>query len=122
MLLSAQNSEYDLDEVLSSRSRLNEKIAATLSETTKKWGIQVLRAEIQELKTDNATSTAMLQQLEAERKSRAIVAEAEGTATATVRKATADREAAIFRAEGQAKALNIIAQSEKITLRLWLSL
>lgn len=105
--------EYDLDEVLSSRNMLNEKIAATLSTTTKKWGIQVLRAEIQELKTDNATSTAMLQQLEAERKSRAIAAEAEGTATATVRKAKADREAAICRAEGQAKALDIIAQSER---------
>jgi regulator of protease activity HflC (stomatin/prohibitin superfamily) len=105
--------ERDLDEVLSSRSQLNEKIAATLTETSQKWGIQVLRAEIQELKTDDATSTAMLQQLEAERRSRAIAAEAEGTATATIRKAKADREAAIYRAEGQAKALDIIAESER---------
>jgi regulator of protease activity HflC (stomatin/prohibitin superfamily) len=105
--------ERDLDEALSSRSQLNEKIASTLTETSKKWGIQVLRAEIQELKTDDATSTAMLQQLEAERRSRAIAAEAEGSATATIRKAKADREAAIFRAEGQAKALNIIAESER---------
>ena len=43
----------------------------------------------------------------------AIAAEAEGSATATIRKAKADREAAIFRAEGQAKALDIIAESEK---------
>ena len=105
--------ECDLDQVLSSRSQLNEKIAATLTETSQKWGIQVLRAEIQELKTDDATSTAMLQQLEAERKSRAIAAEAEGSATATIRKAKADREAAIFRAEGQAKALDIIAEAER---------
>jgi len=105
--------ERDLDEVLSSRSQLNERIASTLTETSKKWGIQVLRAEIQELKTDDATSTAMLQQLEAERRSRAIAAEAEGSATATIRKAKADREAAIFRAEGQAKALDIIAEAER---------
>ncbi|MCM8543523.1 MAG: SPFH/Band 7/PHB domain protein [Lentisphaeraceae bacterium] len=105
--------ERDLDQVLSSRSQLNERIASTLTETSQKWGIQVLRAEIQELKTDDATSTAMLQQLEAERRSRAIAAEAEGSATATIRKAKADREAAIFRAEGQAKALDIIAASER---------
>ena len=105
--------ERELDDVLSSRNQLNENIAATLTETSQKWGIQVLRAEIQELKTDDVTSTAMLQQLEAERRSRAIAAEAEGSATATVRKAKADREAAIFRAEGQAKALDLIAKAEQ---------
>ena len=103
----------DLDESLSARTQLNEKIVAALADTSTKWGIQILRAEIQELKTDDATSAAMLQQLESERRSRAIVAEAEGTASAVVRKAQADREAAIHRAEGQAKALSIIAGAEK---------
>ena len=102
----------DLDEALATRASLNETIVAGLTDTLKKWGIQILRVEIQELKTDDVTSAAMLQQLEAERKSRALSSEAEGQAEATIKEATADREAAIQRAEGQAKALEIVATAE----------
>ena len=80
--------EMDLDQALS-EEELNEKVTATLSLTSQKWGINILRAEIQELKTDNATTTAMLQQLEAERKSRAIVSEAIGSAEALIKNAEA---------------------------------
>lgn len=106
-----------LDEVLSARTRLNEAVVSKLSETSSKWGINILRAEIQELKTDDATSAAMLQQVDSERKSRAIFAEAEGQAKATIRKAEADKTAAILRAEGQAKALELTAEAERIYLK-----
>jgi len=106
-----------LDEVLSARTRLNEAIVSKLSETSKKWGISIIRVEIQELKTDDATSTAMLQQVDAERRSRAIVAEAEGQAHAITKTAAADKAAAIMRAEGQAKALELIATAEQIYLK-----
>ena len=55
----------------------------------------------------------MLQQLDAERKSRAAKLEAEGQARATIEKAKADREASILRADGQAKALELLATAEK---------
>lgn len=103
-----------LDEVLNARVKLNESIVSKLSDTCSKWGLNILRAEIQEVRTDDATSAAMLQQVDSERRSRAIAAEAEGQATATLRKAKADKEAAIMRAEGQAKALVLIAESERI--------
>lgn len=106
----------DLDDALSARSELNEAIVSGLSDTLRKWGVQLLRVEIQELRTDDATGAAMLQQLEAERRSRAIVSEAEGQAAATLRTAEAERDAAIARAEGQAKALQITAQAEKLYL------
>jgi regulator of protease activity HflC (stomatin/prohibitin superfamily) len=106
-----------LDEVLGARTRLNESIVSKLSETSKKWGISIIRAEIQELKTDDATSTAMLQQVDAERRSRAITAEAEGQAQAITKKAAADKAAAIMRAEGQAKALELIAAAEQTYLK-----
>ena len=85
-------------------------------DTLKKWGIQILRVEIQELRTDDQTSAAMLQQLEAERRSRALSSEAEGQAEATIKAATAARESSVQRAEGQAKALAIIATAERAYL------
>ena len=106
----------DLDEALATRASLNEAIVAGLVDTLKKWGIQILRVEIQELKTDDQTGKAMLQQLEAERRSRALSSEAQGQAAATIKAATADRESAVQRAEGQAKALNIIASAESAYL------
>lgn len=102
----------NLDELLSERQALNERIAAELSETAKKWGIQFTRVEIQELQTTDDTSKAMRQQMDAERKRRAVVAEAEGQATAEVRVAEAERDAAILRAEGLARALEITSAAE----------
>jgi len=52
----------ELDTVLSERHELNQKIAAQLSETAKKWGILFTRVEIQELRTAEDVSAAMLQQ------------------------------------------------------------
>lgn len=108
--------EMDLDQALSAREELNEKVTATLSLTSQKWGINILRAEIQELKTDNATTTAMLQQLEAERKSRAIVSEAVGSADALIKNAEAEKQALILRAEGVAKALKIVTEADNLYL------
>lgn len=103
----------DLDDALATRATLNERIVSGLSDTVKKWGIQILRVEIQELRTDDQTSAAMLQQLEAERRSRALSSEAEGQAQATVKNAAAEREAAVQMAEGMAKALELTAAAEK---------
>src|SRR5690606_24473125 len=91
----------------------NESIVSGLSDTLRKWGVQLIRIEIQELRTDDATGAAMLQQLEAERRSRAIVSEAEGRAAATLRIAVAERDAVIARAEGHARALEITTAAEK---------
>jgi regulator of protease activity HflC (stomatin/prohibitin superfamily) len=103
----------NLDEALAARAHLNERIVAGLVDTVNKWGIQILRVEIQELNTDDQTSKAMLQQLEAERRSRALSSEAEGQAEATIKAARADRESRVQRAEGQAKALGIVAAAER---------
>ena len=102
----------NLDELLAERTSLNERIASELSDTAKKWGIQFTRVEIQEIQTTEDTAQAMRQQMDAERKKRASVAEAEGSAIAEVKVAEAQRQAAILRAEGQAKALELTADAE----------
>ena len=102
----------ELDTVLSERHELNQKIAAQLSETAKKWGILFTRVEIQELKTAEDVSAAMLQQMDAERRRRAFVSEAEGKAAAQIKIAEAEKQAVVLRAQGRAKALALIAEAE----------
>ena len=107
----------ELDETLTNRTTLNERMAAGLSDTIRKWGLQLIRVEIQEIRTDGKTSEAMLQQLEAERRSRAIVSEAEGRSKEKRLLAEADRDAAIATAEGKAQAIQIVAKAEAAYLK-----
>jgi len=107
----------DLDAVLSERAQLNERISAQLSDTAKKWGVIFTRVEIQELTTDKKVSESMVKQMDAERRRRALVAEAEGQAEAAVKVAEAEKQAAILRAEGEAIAKAKIAEAERFYLK-----
>ena len=102
----------NLDELLAERQSLNERIASELAETARKWGIQFTRVEIQEIQTSEDTAVSMRQQMDAERRRRALVAEAEGSAEAEVRVAQAEKESVVLRAQGQAKAMEILAEAE----------
>lgn len=101
-----------LDQVLSERLQLNQRIAAQLSETAGKWGIAFTRVEIQELRYSDDTAMAMMQEMDAERKRRAKVAEAEGEAFAITKTAESEARAVLIRAEAQAQALKLISDAE----------
>lgn len=106
----------ELDNVLSARQSISESILANIAQTLGRWGIQLTSVELQEVKTDSATADAMRQQLEAERKSRAIAAQAKGEAEAILAKATAEKDASILKARGINESLKIIAEAEKAYL------
>lgn len=108
----------ELDMVLSERQTLNENIAEQLAKMEEQWGIRYTRVEIQELTTSGDVSTAMLQQMEAERRRRARIAEAEGQAVYELRVAEAEKKAAILRAEGHAQAMKLLAEAEQEYLRV----
>jgi regulator of protease activity HflC (stomatin/prohibitin superfamily) len=110
--LRAEIGKLELDQVFSERHALNQRIAQELSETAQKWGIAFNRVEIQELKMRDETAAAMRQQMEAERRRRAMIADSEGKAEAEVKVAAAERDAMILRAEGRAKALAALADAE----------
>ncbi len=114
--LRANIGKLKLDQVLSERQNLNERIAAQLAETASKWGVTFTRVEIQEINYSSETAEAMMQEMTAERKKRALVAEAEGEATAEVTKATAEAKAVLIRAKAQAEAIQLIAGAEGIYL------
>ncbi len=108
----------DLNTVLASRSRISETVVAVVSDTVQRWGVNLTGIELQELKADDATQGAMLQQLDASRRSEAIKLEAEGKAFAVVQEAEAAKKAAILRAEATSEAMKLVAEGEQAYLSM----
>ncbi|MBM3960510.1 MAG: SPFH/Band 7/PHB domain protein [Planctomycetes bacterium] len=100
--------KIDLDDVQSNRSHLNASIKAQLADATDDWGIQVTRAEVLDVNLDEQTRDAMLQQLNAERARRAAVAKAEGDKRALELKADAE----LYQAQKVAEARRIQADAD----------
>jgi len=70
--------QSELDEVLSHRERLNEKIQAIVDEGTNPWGIKVSLVEVKDVQLPESMQRSMAAQAEAERDRRAKVVHAEG--------------------------------------------
>ena len=98
----------ELDQVQSNRSSLIGAVRTQLADQVDDWGIEVTRAEILDVNLDEATRSAMLQQLNAERARRAQVTEAEGRKRAVELRADAD----LYAAEQTAKARRLQADAE----------
>jgi len=98
----------DLDGVQSNRRQLANEIETELQEVSDEWGIKLTRVEITEVDVDDETKQAMQQQLNAERKRRGSVTEAEGRKQATQLEA----DAKLYAAEKEAQAKKILADAE----------
>jgi regulator of protease activity HflC (stomatin/prohibitin superfamily) len=70
--------QSELDELLSHRERLNEKIQAIVDEGTNPWGIKVSMVEVKDVQLPESMQRSMAAQAEAERDRRAKVVHAEG--------------------------------------------
>lgn len=100
--------KLELDQVQSNRAQLIERVREQVTAMVDDWGVEVTRAEILDVNLDEATRSAMLQQLNAERARRAQVMEAEGKKRAVELAADAD----LYAAEQQAKAKRVTADAE----------
>jgi len=74
--------QSELDELLSHRDRLNEKIQTVVDEGTNPWGIKVSMVEVKDVELPETMQRAMAAQAEAERDRRAKVVHAEGESQA----------------------------------------
>jgi len=70
--------QSELDELLSHRERLNEKIQAIVDEGTNPWGIKVSMVEVKDVQLPDSMQRSMAAQAAAERDRRAKVVHAEG--------------------------------------------
>ena len=107
-IVRAEIGKMELDEVQSNRAALIQQIRAHVADAVDDWGIEVTRAEILDVNLDQATRDAMLQQLNAERERRAAVTRAEGQKRAVELNADAE----LYAAEQTAKARRIQAEAE----------
>ena len=101
-----------LDDALTSRSTINERMAISLDEATDKWGIKVTRVEIKNIMPPREIQAAMEKQMKAERDKRATVLEAEAHKQSVITRAQGDKEAKVLEAQGEKEARITIAEGE----------
>lgn len=70
--------EAELDELLSQREKLNERLQSIVDEQTDPWGIKVSVVEVKEVEIPDTMKRAMARQAEVERERRAKVINAQG--------------------------------------------
>ncbi|MCZ6630345.1 MAG: SPFH/Band 7/PHB domain protein [Actinobacteria bacterium] len=105
--------DLDLDSALTSRDIINTKLREILDDATDKWGVRVVRVEIQRIEPPLDVTEAMHRQMKAERDRRANVTEAEGEKRAAILTAEGVKESRVLEAEGQAEAIKRVAEAEK---------
>jgi regulator of protease activity HflC (stomatin/prohibitin superfamily) len=104
--------DMQLDEALTSRDTINLHLRQILDDATDKWGVRVVRVELQRIDPPPDVMHSMHEQMKAERNRRALVTQAEGDRTASITRAEGERQSAILAAEGQKQQQILSAQGQ----------
>ncbi len=115
--------EMELDQTLTSRDQINQRMEAVLDEATDPWGLKVTRVELKNIQPPAAIEEVMTKQMRAERERRqtvleaqahkeAVVSRAEGDKQAKILAAQAERDAQIALAEGKAKSIELVYEAQ----------
>ncbi|MGI3786768.1 MAG: SPFH domain-containing protein, partial [Janthinobacterium lividum] len=103
----------DLEQTLTSREEINQKLRVVLDEATGKWGIKVNRVELRAIEPPPTIRDAMEKGARAERDKRAAILIAEGQRQSSILSAGGEKESAILRAQGDREAAVLRAQADR---------
>lgn len=103
----------DLEQTLTSREEINQKLRTVLDEATGKWGIKVNRVELRSIEPPATIRDAMEKGARAEREKRAQILLAEGQRQSQILSASGDRESSILRAQGERESAVLRAQADR---------
>ena len=109
--------DMSLDDALTSRDTVNSALRQILDDATDKWGVRVVRVEIQRIDPPPDVMTAMHEQMKAERNRRAVVTEAQGGREAAITEAEGEKQSAILTAEGVKQRQILEAQGDAEAVR-----
>jgi regulator of protease activity HflC (stomatin/prohibitin superfamily) len=111
-----------LEQALTSRDEVNDRLRIVLDERTGRWGIRINGVELKSIDPPGTIQEAMEKQMRAERDRRAAILTAEGVKQSqiltaegeqqsAVLRAQGAKEAAILRSEGEAKAIDTVFEA-----------
>ena len=121
--------DLELDNTLTSRDTINDKIRIILDEATDAWGIRVIRVELKNILPPREIQDAMEKQMKAERERRARILDAEGEKRSqilvaeglkesAILKADAVKEQKIREAQGEAEAILTVQKANADAIRM----
>jgi len=105
--------ELELDETLTSRDMINNRMRLVLDEATDPWGIKVNRVEVRNITPPKSIQEAMEKQMRAERERRELILKAEGEKQSAILVAEGQKASAILKAEAEKAAVILQAEAAK---------
>lgn len=104
--------DLDLDETLTSRDIINDKMRAILDDATDAWGIKVRRVEVKNILPPKDIRDAMERQMRAERERRETILLAEGEKKSSILRAEGEKQSRILNAEADKEVMIRNAEGE----------
>lgn len=115
----------ELMEANAKRESINEQLVTILRKETENWGIEIVRAELQEIKPPHDIQETMNQVVRASNEKLAAVdfataeeTRADGQRRAKIKLAEAERQTRVLEAEGLAKSIILEAESRASAIKL----
>lgn len=103
----------DLDETLSKRDEINERLLRVLDAATEPWGTKITRVELKDVRPPEDVQLSMAKQLTADRERRAAILRAEGIKQAAILEAEGTKQSQILAAEGRLAAAQKDAEARE---------